>query len=199
MEIFQKHGTNKMKTLKQQIFELTAKHTFEQFAESISCGVKHNACISKRNFISFDCKTIYEVKQLLSTLSPTNKTSVIGTATDKFYKTIDSPYKITIDNPASTNQYNWFSLRIQFELNDIDIWINVPLNLITFYNFVRITRNITDSEYHYFIGMSNKQLREMKVTAYNFNNNYVVNFYGGSKTLFCGIEANNIINGILNQ
>lgn len=184
-------------TLEQQIQELTKKHEFNKFAESISHGVKYVACLSKRNFISFDCKTINEAQTLLNSLKPTNKTNKIGTATDNFYKTIDSPYRLDIDNPAMPDQYRNFILKISFELNDIDIWINIPLYLIGYEYFNSGLRKVTDCELHYFGGISRDKIGDLR--CYTFKNNYVVSFYGGSKSLFCGIETENLINIILNK
>ena len=72
----------------------------------------------------------------------------------------------------------------------------MPLKLVP-HEFKKIERKITSCENHYFTGYSQRRLDNMKVTAYTFNNNYVINFYGGGKTLVCEIEIENIINSIL--
>lgn len=183
-----------------EIENLNAKFELEVFAKRISCGVKHNACLfSKRNFISFEPKTIEEAQTLLNNIKPTNVKQVIGTVTDKYYKTFDSPYQLSIDNPASPSNYNPFTLKIKFEYNDVDIWIKIPINLITDYKFVAGARNITDSEYHYFTGTSMSNLRKMVVKYFNFNHTSVINFYGGGKNLYCPIETDKIISAIINQ
>ena len=184
-----------MKTLEQKIEDLKNEHYFDVYAKSISFGIKHVACVSERNFISFDCKSIEEAKILLTNLKPTNTVNYVGTAKDTFYKIIDSPYRLDINNPAIPNQYNDFNLKISFEFNDIDIWIKIPLRLIGFNLFNKEKRKVTDSELHYFGGMDRKKIFDL--TCYNFNNRYVVSFYGGQKTLFCGIETDYIINHIL--
>ena len=186
-----------MNTLKQQIAELTAKHNFNMYAESISNGIKHNAIMSKRNFISFDCQSIDEAKYLLSTLVPTNENNYISTAGFEKYKVIDSPYRMDIKNPAKPSRYDDFSLRISFEFNDVDIWINIPLRLVGFEHFKSGFRKVDETELHYFGGISRKKIGDLKY--YTFKSNYVVNFVGAQKSLFCGIETNILIQIILNK
>ena len=185
-------------TLEQQIAELTAKHNFNLFAESISNGVKFTAVLSgKSKFISFYCKDISEAKMILNTLIPVNKTSVVSTAGSKNYKEIDSPYKLSINNPVVVNQYSRHELEIQFHISECEIWVKVPLHEIK-YDFVKSYRKVNETELHYFPGMSRSQIGKLNIPCYNFNSNYIVNFSGGQKTLFCGIETENIINLIKN-
>ena len=186
-----------MKTLQDKINDITKKHNFEIFADKISNGIKHQAILSiYGDFISFDCKTLEEAKYLLQTLKPINKNTIIGTATDSFYKVINTPYRIDIINPAVINNYSNFTLKIQYIIDQCRIWVNIPLKLVP-HEFKKIERKITSCEYHYFTGYSQRRLDNMKVTAYTFNNNYVINFFGGGKTLVCEIEIENIINSIL--
>ena len=186
-----------MKTLQDKINDITRKHNFEIFAEKISKGIKYQAILSiYGDFISFDCKTLEEAKYLLKTLKPINKNTIIGTVTDSFYKVINTPYRIDIKNPPVINNYSYFTLKIKYLIDQCEIWINIPLKLVP-HEFKKIERKITSCEYHYFTGYSQRRLDNMKVTAYTFNNNYVINFYGGDKTLVCEIEIENIINSII--
>ena len=186
-----------MKTLQDKINDITREHNFEIFADKISNGIKHQAILSiYGDFIAFDCKTLEEAKYLLETLKPINKNTIIGTAADSFYKVINTPYRIDIINPAVVNNYSNFTLKIQYKIDKCRIWIKIPLKLVP-HEFKKIERKITSSENHYFTGYSQRRLDNMKVTAYTFNSNYVINFYGGGKTLVCEIEIENIINSIL--
>ena len=186
-----------MKTLQDKINDITKEHNFKIFADKISNGIKHQAILSiYGDFISFDCKTLEEAKYLLETLKPINKNTIIGTATDSFYKVINTPYRIDIINPAVINNYNNFTLKIQYIIDQCKIWIYIPLKLVP-HEFKKIERKITSCENHYFPGYSQRRLDNMKIIAYTFNNNYVINFYGGGKTLVCEIEIENIINSIL--
>ena len=186
-----------MKTLQDKINYITKEHNFKIFAEKISKGIKHQAILSiYGDFISFDCKTLEEAKYLLETLKPINKNTIIGTATDIFYKVINTPYRIDIINPAVINNYSNFTLKIQYIIDQCRIWVNIPLKLVP-HEFKKIERKITSSENHFFPGYSQRILDDMKVTAFTFNNNYVINFYGGGKTSVCEIEIENIINSIL--
>ena len=186
-----------MATLQDKINDITRKHNFEVFAEKISNGIKHQAISSNYgDFISFDCETLEEAKYLLETLKPINKNTRIGTATDSFYKVINASYRIDIKNPPVINNYSFFTLKIQYIIDQCKIWINIPLKLVP-HEFKKIERKITSCEHHYFTGYSQRRLDNMKVIAYTFNNNYVINFYGGGKTLVCEKEVKNIINSIL--
>ena len=186
-----------MKTLQDKINDITREHNFKIFADKISNGIKHQAILSiYGDFISFDCKTLEEAQYLLETLKPINKKTSIGNETDSFYKVINTPYRIDIINPAVINNYSNFTLKIQYIIDQCRIWLNIPLKLVP-HEFKKIERKITSCENHYFPGYSQRRLDNMKVTAYTFNNNYVINFYGGGKTLVCEIEIENIINSIL--
>ena len=186
-----------MKTLQDKINDITREHNFKIFAEKISNGIKHQAILSNYgDFISFDCKTLEEAKYLLETLKPINENSIIGTATDNFYKVINTHYRIDIINPAVVNNYSNFTIKIQYIFDQCRIWVNIPLELVP-HEFKKIERKITSCENHYFTGYSQRRLDNMKVPAYTFNNNFVINFYGGGKTLVCEIEIENIINSIL--
>jgi len=186
-----------MATLQDKINDIKREHNFEIFAEKISKGIKHQAILSiYGDFISFDCKTLDEAKYLLQTLKPMNKNTTIGKASDIFYKVINTPYRIDIKNPPIINNYSDFTLKIQYTIDQCRVWVSVPLKLVP-HEFKKIDRKITSSEYHYFAGYSQRRLDNMKVTAYTFNNNYVINFYGGGKTLVCEIEIENIMNSIL--
>ena len=186
-----------MKTLQDKINDITIERNFEIFAEKISNGIKHQAILSiYGDFIAFDCKTLEEAKYLLETIKPINKNTIIGTKMDIFYKVINRPYRIDIINPAVINNYSNFMLKIQYMIDECRIWINIPLKLVP-HEFIKIERKITSCENHYFPGYSQRILDNMKVAAYTFNNNDVINFYGGGKTLVSEIEIENIINSIL--
>ena len=186
-----------MATLQDKINDIKRKHNFEIFADKISKGIKHQAILSiYGDFIAFDCKTLREAKYLLETLKPINENTIIGTAKDIFYKVIKTPYRIDIINPAVINNYSNFMLKIQYMIDECRICINIPLKLVP-HEFKKIERKITSSENHYFTGYSQRRLDNMKVVAYTFNSNNIINFYGGGKTLVCEIEIENIINSIL--
>ncbi len=137
------------------------------------------------------CKTIDEFNQVLDKYKPTNENTVIGMASDKFYAQLQTPFRINIDNPSRPNQYDIFKVTFSYTSNDIDVQIELPIETII--DFTTISqRNITDSEYHYFIGYSHSELRNMRVRCYNFKGEQI-NFYGGSKTLLSVDSINEII------
>lgn len=141
------------------------------------------------------CKDANEFKEVLAAYPATNDKQVIGTASDKYFCTLNSPFLVRIDNPAAPNQYNNFSVKISYQSNDIDMQIEMPINCIS--DFVRVSdRNITDSEHHYFIGCSYKELHSMKVRQYVFKADQI-SWYGGDKTLKDETSIKEIIDNLL--
>jgi len=142
------------------------------------------------------CKDFNEALSVLKLYPPTNKQTVIGTAGDSYYKTLNAPFNIKLENPPVCNSSQTFQFEISYTSGKIDVQIELPINL--FMEFVtRESRNITESEYHYFTGSSYDRLRSMKVMCYRFNNSNVINWYGGDKTLLDEIEIQNIIDSLM--
>lgn len=184
-------NTNK---LQQQIAELTAKHEFEEYTNSILPGIKTLSILSNgKKRIVIEGKTKDDFVKTLSVLHPTNTETLIGSAT-KHEATLITPFRINIENPCSPSQYRNFQIEISYTSNDIDVDINLPIELVK--DFVlRSERNITDSEYHYFTGTSMTQLRTMKVMCYVFNASQI-SWYGGNKTLTDIDTISNIIDSL---
>lgn len=141
------------------------------------------------------CKNPGELKAVLSAFPPTNKETVIGTATDKYYKVLKTPYNMRINNPCQpSNSYN-FELQISYDSKGKDISITIPIEFVQ--DFVRPNqRHITNSEYHYFTGHSMNELRNMRVRCFLFLNplnDEIISWYGGDQTLLKVSEINKII------
>jgi hypothetical protein len=172
-----------MTTLQEQIAKLTAKHELNEFAKSVLGDMDFLA------FLSFDdqkrivvkAKDKDEFKKVFELFPPTNEKQIIGTATDKFHTTLNVPFRMGIDNPASPNQWYYHTLKVRYSSNEFDVEITLPIAFIE--GFTNTSeRNISDSEYHYFIGYSDKQLRELRVRKYNFKSGKQISWYGGDVT-----------------
>jgi len=131
-------------------------------------------------FLSVKAANTEELKTVLAEYPPINKTTKIGSSKDDIE--IETPFKLTIKNPASPNQWSAFELNIRWTAKEMDIWLHIPLEVIK--DFVHSSkRKIYDSEYVHFIGISETKLREMAVLCYTFNCRKIINWYGGDVTL----------------
>lgn len=182
--------------LSAQIAALTNEFNFKGMVEDMLPNIETLAFLtghdkeSKR--LVAKCKNVSEFKTVLSLFPATNTNTVIGTATDKYYCDLNTPYKVNIDNPCSPSQYHSFSVKIGYISNDIDVQCELPIETIAPFTTTG-ERGITDSEHHYFIGRSYRELNNMRVRQYNFLADQI-NWYGGDKTLKNASIANDIVN-----
>lgn len=191
---------NEKSKLDVKIQQITAEFNFKNEVKEKLPTIKTLAFLTGRDGFSpriiCSCKNKEEFKEVLKAYPSTNEKQIIGTASDKYYHELHTPYKITIDNPANPNQYNYFEVKIYYKSNKVDVTINLPIAFIS--DFVTIgERNITESEYHYFIGYSHNQLHSLKVRHYNFKGGKQINWYGGDKTLTDEKLINEIIESLL--
>lgn len=187
-----------MKTLNEQIKLLKIKDAHDKKAAALMGNIEHLSIVhewkNKNTFrIVARCKDAEEFKQVLRTLPPTNENTTIGTATDKYYKLLNSPFRTDIENPAQAGNYSKHLIKFSYQSGKYDIQIELPISFVS--DFVTATeRPITDSEYHYFIGYSHNELRNLRVRSYRFNCMEEMGWYGGNKTLLRETEINKIIN-----
>lgn len=145
------------------------------------------------NFISVNCETLTEVKNVLTSLKPFKNGWKI---TDGVY--ITSLYYLSIQN----DYYNR-SFKIEFEnASGCKFWVNIKFNNLPeeFINnhFTKGSRGLYDTETVYVnMPAHYKKFRDIRIESFSFK--YAqVNFYGGNKVIKCeeGIKA--ILNDILN-
>lgn len=193
--------TTKKTELESKIKALTVEFNFKnEIAESLPnieilaflSGIEDN---QKR--LVAKCKTIDQFNEVFEKYAPTNENTVIGTATDKFYSNLQTPFRLNIDNPCKPNQWNYFKLSISYTSNDIDVEITLPIETISDFTTIG-QRTITDSEYHYFTGISQIKLHQMRVRCFSFKGDQI-NFYSGSKTLNNVDSINQIIKHLTNS
>ncbi len=127
--------------------------------------------------VTFKADNKQEVTAILKTFKPTNRETVIKTATSE--ETLKTPYQIKLENPCQITQFTRFEMYISYVSNDIGIWIKLPVEIIKDFVYQR-TRKITSSEHHYFTNTSG--LHQKKVACYIFKNSNVIKWYGGSQT-----------------
>lgn len=172
------------KTLQQKIDELTKEQSFKEFATTRLGEIKHLAFLSGHDKeiprLVITTTTLTEVQFIFTEFPATNITTEIGIGT-KHEVTLSTPYRINIDNPARPSQYRDFTVEIHYFSSEIDIEIDIPLSLIPDF-FIPTKRNISDSEYHHFTGVSINELRSLKIRTYDFKGEQI-KWYGGDRTL----------------
>jgi hypothetical protein len=121
--------------------------------------------------------------ELLKAFKPS--TDFIEVGNDK--KRIESPFRVTIENPCKYARF----VSVSWQSGEYNISAKLPESLLS--DFLTPTkRNLYDSEYHYFTGVSMRKLREMQVLKMNFKAPQI-NFYGGKVVLNCPEEIAAII------
>lgn len=199
--------------LENGISELNAKiekeHVLKNFVSLNFPNIKNTSYINdwnnkSENIINFDCKDLEDFKHILKTLKPTNKKTVIGTASDKYYKSLKTPFRLNVKNPPVVNSAQNYEINISYISGIYNVSIDVPLSLIDKDFFLVTQRSITDSEYHYFIGVSMAEIRNRRLRKYTFanvntagTNSKVINWYGGDVTLCDETEIKTIIDSLL--
>ena len=127
-------------------------------------------------------------KELISILKYYESTESKFTVNHKGKKTVFLPYRIEIEN--SVRESNFI---IEYVSNDKKIHISCPIDwLIPDYAF-ESRRNLFSSEYHYFTGVSQRKLREMRIRCFVWHTTNSLPWYGGNNTLICEEMIQNIM------
>ena len=74
---------------------------------------------------NFEVKTKEEFQEVFNKFKATDLETVIGFA-GKENTTIESPYKIDLNNPCQTGRFSSFEMQISYKSEDIDIRIKLP-------------------------------------------------------------------------
>lgn len=118
----------------------------------------------------------------------------------KHYK----PNKTKTGIEGASNKWDhlsWFRLDIENNIQQKDyatlkfyndelftVWIKLPLEYYSDY-LRREERKLTSSEYHYFTGVSQRKLNEMKISRQTIRGVFdLISWYGGNTTLYCKNE-----------
>jgi hypothetical protein len=138
-----------------------------------------------------------EVAAVLKKLKPTEIETIVGTAGNDNYKIIESPFRIDINNPATSNNVSTYEMQINYKSDEVNVRINIPIKLVKDYLDVS-SRHITDSEGVHFIGTSHAEMRRMKILQYVFKSQRKMTWYGGNQTLLEESVIEDIIGSIIN-
>ncbi len=172
-----------MKTeLETKIEKLKKEDALEKQVKSLLPNLKFNAFFSGHNndkpILSFDLKDgdiKGDILQIIAAYPPTKKTNKLSFASGKDIQT-SSPYKLDFKNQSAYAR----TARIEYINGVYDIWIEVPEN---YYHKDVISinqRSLYESEHHYFIGCSYKQLASIQVGELRLNGYECQKYYGGT-------------------
>jgi len=178
---------NNMTDLEKKIAELTADHNFKTEMESLFGNIPHLAYSSKSKESDFTITiqlTKYSFPELISNclkdililLPVTNKETVLGNSS----KTVSySPFRFDYSNNVNESY-----VLVSYYSNRIHVRIEVPLS---FYSEIskRGTRKVSDCETHYFGGVSQQEINNMKLIKYSCQYFDEVNWYGGDVSVYC--------------
>ena len=131
---------------------------------------------------------------------PTNTETNIGFAA-KNSVIVDSPFRCDLKNPGQISQYMDFELRVIWQIDGLEICVTYTLDTPrpgphNLPHVVNGHRKISDSEYVYYPGVSNKKLREMTIPRWEFTGLARITWYGGNQTLTDVEQINDIIEAL---
>lgn len=175
-----------MSELEKQIEELKIKDSHNKLMAEKLCDIKHTAFCNEwkdcwNYYVSIDKATPEIFKQILIIFPATEQNHTITSSSQKD-KTIDSPFRINLKNPPVVNNSQYYCLEVEYMSDNLEVNVEIPIEFIQ--DFINISeRHLSDSEYHYFIGVPHTALINMKIRSYVFKQNHdVINWYGGNKT-----------------
>jgi len=101
-----------------------------------------------------------------------------------------SPFSLSIKNPSKGRS----NAVLRYITKD-DIQIQIEFDENVMYNDMlgRETRKVTESEYHYFTGISKREITEMRIPRKFLKGFKFVRFYGGNCTSYSDDESHNEI------
>jgi len=181
-----------MKTLEQQIEELTAKHNLETTVKGMFPDLKVITFAStdkhygSKYYVSIDLKsTSYGEERLTREQVQERVIEIVKTCpttetTNRVYKNSGdeitaSPFVLNFNNGVN-DQY----CSIEYVSGEFNIHIKVPISYFDDDLIYHSMRGITDSEYHYFTARSRKELAEIRIRVADLRGFKEVKYYGGS-------------------
>lgn len=190
-----------MKNLNKEIAKLKAENDHEKNTKKLLGKIDHLALLTGHDNegrrVVVRTKNLEEVRKTFKLFPASNKVTKIDFAGSDDI-TLKTPFRIDIENPAQQNSAQSYHLSVGYQSGKIEMDIEIPLNLLPTEFFTRGQRPITDCEYHYFIGHSYNELRNIRVTQYSFQGEQI-GWFGGNKTAKDLKEVSKIIDTILGK
>tara|TARA_R110000868_G_scaffold378728_3_gene644326 strand:- start:1271 stop:1855 length:585 start_codon:yes stop_codon:yes gene_type:complete len=139
-------------------------------------------------WVSLKPNSAEEISEILATFPPTQDHFKMEFAGKDTY-IVGSPYKISTN--SQIRQGLGIDVEIKWETSGVDIHMDIPPHFIESH-CRRITRPVTDCEYHYFGGVSMAEIRRMEIPAWSFKGECQP-YFGGRYVLKEEGEIENII------
>jgi len=130
-----------------------------------------------------------EMAKWIKKIKPSNEKTIISGASTRHV--IDSSYRIDTNNPPQVNSCSKHEIKIKFTYDKLDIQVTMPVDKVK-HLLTPISRKIFSTEYHYFPGMSQRKIGEMRVLSFGFGILDLA-WYGGNRTCMNVGKINEII------
>lgn len=190
MKTKQERISNKIAALKNELanIELNRQKAYERIT-----GVKAEKFrILKDNLIRIECDNMQELSAILNNLKPFKNGWKIDHKKTEYLTAL---YKIDVSNDLREKMLN-----ISFEnASGLKYWVGIKDNNLNpeFFNkfFARSSRSVSDTEHHYFGGVSVSEIRNMRVQTIEFKANHL-KWYKSAQTLMCTDTIKEMINEI---
>ena len=150
--------------------------------------------IKSRRTGCYECDNLKDIAIIISAL-PTSATSFELTFAGKDNETIETGYKFRTE--SIINKQVTVTLRYKIE-DDIEVRIEFPSFLISDF-LVNDTRRVTDSELHYFGGVSRLEIDKYKIPCARFRDSSNQGYYGGDYVCTSPLAVMKIIQFILSH
>lgn len=174
-----------MKSLDEQIEELKKEHNFKSEMETLFGQYEYLAYVHDCKESDFTItlqlrkyafpELIENVlKGIITTLPVTNTQTKLSDIAVSY-----SPFRFDYQNNINDNY-----VLLSYYSNRIHVRIEIP---ISFYEAInkRDFRKVYDSELHYFGGISQRQINEMRILKYTSQYFDTINWYGGDVSVYC--------------
>ena len=181
-------------TLEQQIAELTAKHNLQQSVENKLPGIakiytndfKYKSKGTKFTLTAYlDEIPLTEIREKINqviTAFPPSRNNCL-TLAGKDDQQTGSPFILRFENNIRDN-------RAQIDYISGEYWIHIQLPVSYYSDDCKgvFMRKVYESEYHYFPGVSDTRIRNMRIRAYKLDMFESCSYYGGNVTNYINHE-----------
>jgi hypothetical protein len=176
LELLKLKHANELTALKTR---LTLENRFHAFSPTV-----YYSSNTERPRISFLAQSLYNANEILKTAPPIKDTTEVPFA-GKDKTVIESPFRLDIDNPTA---HATPMIKLSYLSIHGDVEIKFEPKFIP--EFCKpFQRNLTDNQYIHFPGYSLRELKRIRITAFDWCNpnkpiyNQIISWFGGNRTL----------------
>lgn len=144
--------------------------------------------------VSYECDNLKDIANIISTLPTSASSFELGFA-HKDSETIQTGYKLRTQSVINEQ----VMVKLQYEVGDNYV-VQIQFSSFLISDFlVNDTRRVTDSELHYFGGVSRSEIDKCKIPCARFRDSSNQGYYGGDYVCTSPPTAEKIIEFILSH